>query len=130
MHGAVGDARKRGHYAAINASRGYDCPGCGGVGATDSETVCGECDGSGKAATNSTPGLQVEADAATQLAQLREEIRKVRALARECRGLVSKYSRAYGENGDRVADLLSADTYRIGEAILATLDDILGEEFR
>ena len=45
-------------------------------------------------------------------------------LARECQGLVTSYTRAPGENGDRVADLLSEDTHRIGTAILA----LLGEE--
>ena len=46
----------------------------------------------------------------------------IRALARECQGLAGRYTRAYGENGDRVADLLTEDTYRIGTAILAILD--------
>ena len=49
---------------------------------------------------------------------------RVKPLARECQGLVSRYTRAPGENGDRVADLLSEDTHRIGTAILA----LLGEE--
>ena len=47
---------------------------------------------------------------------------RVAPLARECQGLVSRYTRAPGENGDRVADLLSEDTHRIGTAILALLD--------
>ena len=51
------------------------------------------------------------------------DLTKLRQLARECRDLVFKYTRAPGENGDRVADLLSEDAYRIGSELLAELDD-------
>lgn len=54
---------------------------------------------------------------------LEDKLDKVVLLARECQGLVSRYTRVHGENGDRVADLLSEDTYRIGTALLALLDE-------
>lgn len=40
-------------------------------------------------------------------------------LIRELGSLFSRYSRAYGENGDRVADLLTEDTYKIAEKMKA-----------
>lgn len=54
---------------------------------------------------------------------LEDKLDKMADLARECQRLVSTYTRAHGENGDRVADLLSQDTYRIGTALLALLDE-------
>ena len=49
------------------------------------------------------------------------QVESVRQLAREVASLPSKYTRAPGENGDRVADLLSEDAYRLGAAIRAAL---------
>lgn len=48
------------------------------------------------------------------------QVESVRQLAREVASLPSKYTRAPGENGDRVADL-SEDAYRLGAAIHAAL---------
>jgi hypothetical protein len=60
---------------------------------------------------------------ADENARLRAKVARAKDLARECQGLVGRYTRAVGENGDRVADLLSEDTYRIGTELLAALAD-------
>ena len=56
--------------------------------------------------------------AAAELEALRQAVTQK---ARELQSLVSRYTRAPGENGDRVADLLTEDAYRIGGELLAIL---------
>lgn len=57
--------------------------------------------------------------AEAEVKRLREGIKPI---VRELQGLVSRYTRAPGENGDRVADLLSKDSYEVGTRLSRLLD--------
>ena len=52
---------------------------------------------------------------------------RLRQLARQLQGLSGSYTRMIGSNGDRVADLLTEDAYKIGKEIEEILesDDLL-----
>ncbi len=53
-----------------------------------------------------------------------EDLKRLKQLARECQGLVGRYTRMPGPNGngDRVANLLTEDTYKIGTEMMEILN--------
>lgn len=72
-------------------------------------------------ASNSDARKRNEEKHAEALRIAREDIGN---LARQLTALPYRYSRAAGENGDRVADLLTQDAYAIGQQILQALEGL------
>lgn len=74
------------------------------------------------------PGVRIErvedGKTATErrLEEVRGQVERMRPLIRKLGMLPSTYTRAPAENGDRVADLLSQDAYRLSQEMGAALD--------
>lgn len=94
--------------ATIALARTVDCPTCG----ARADDTCFDLG-------RRTRMEQVHADRLRKAQHEKEQaeadlLTKLDLLAREIESLPSRYTRMQGVNGDRVADLLSDDTYKLG----------------
>lgn len=72
--------------------------------------------------------LRLIEDLLAENAHLQLALDEIRPVAREMHSIAGKYTRLYGSNGDRVADLLTDDAMGAGARLLAILDRAQGKE--